>query len=78
MSLYLQCKCTGQYTVQMALADAEAIAQSKGKTLSGKEKEDFTAFFKECSQAVDSKQLRPQVTDREGRREGGEEAGRSP
>ena len=39
----------------------EAAAAKKGKTVSAREKDDFSRLFTECYNAVDSKQLRPMV-----------------
>lgn len=53
--------CLGDYTLEIALADMEAAAAKKGKTVSAREKDDFSRLFTECYNAVDSKQLRPMV-----------------
>ncbi|GLI70122.1 hypothetical protein VaNZ11_014928 [Volvox africanus] len=51
----------GEYTLEHALADQEAAAARKGKTLTEEEKESYKSLFMEVYKAVDSKQLKPLV-----------------
>ncbi|KAG2429574.1 hypothetical protein HXX76_010809 [Chlamydomonas incerta] len=51
----------GEYTLEAALADQEAAAAKKGKSLSQEEKEAYSQLFTEVYKAVDSKQLKPLV-----------------
>jgi hypothetical protein len=51
----------GEYSLEDALADMEAAATSRGKSVSVEEKSHFSELFMETLNAVDSKQLRPFV-----------------
>ncbi|EFJ41082.1 hypothetical protein VOLCADRAFT_121659, partial [Volvox carteri f. nagariensis] len=51
----------GEYSLEHALADQEAAAARKGKSLSEEEKESYKTLFMEVYKAVDSKQLKPLV-----------------
>lgn len=51
----------GDYSLEQALADMEAVATRKGKTVSQEEKAKFSELFMETLNAVDSKQLKPFV-----------------
>ncbi|KXZ45148.1 hypothetical protein GPECTOR_58g597 [Gonium pectorale] len=51
----------GEYTLEQALADQQAVAARKGKSLSDDEVESYKQLFTEVYKAVDSKQLKPLV-----------------
>ncbi len=51
----------GEYTLEQALEDQEAVAARKGRSLSEEAKESYKTLFMEVYKAIDSKQLKPLV-----------------
>ncbi|GLC44294.1 hypothetical protein PLESTB_000761900 [Pleodorina starrii] len=51
----------GEYTLDQALVDQEAVAARKGKSLSQEDRDSYKTLFMEVYKAVDSKQLKPLV-----------------